>query len=113
MRVAAILPAYNEARNLPRLAEALRAHAPACDVVVVDDGSADDTSRVAAAMGWSVLRLPMNLGIGGAVQSGYLWAWERGYDVAVQIDGDGQHDPAFLGALLAPAGLAHMLAGAT
>ncbi len=102
MRVAAIVPAYNEVRNLPRLAEALRAHAPSCDVVVVDDGSADDTARVASSMGWSVLRLPMNLGIGGAVQAGYLWAWERGYDVAVQIDGDGQHDPAFLGLLLQP-----------
>ncbi len=102
MRVAAIVPAYNEARNLPRLAEALRARAPGCDVVVVDDGSADDTARVAAAMGWAVLRLPMNLGIGGAVQAGYLWAWERGHDVAVQIDGDGQHDPAFLEAVLAP-----------
>lgn len=102
MRVALIVPAYNEARNLPGLAEALRVHAPDCDVVVVDDGSADDTARVAAAIGWVVLRLPMNLGIGGAVQAGYLWAWERGYDVAVQIDGDGQHDPSFLGALLAP-----------
>jgi len=113
MRIAAIVPAHNEARNLPLLAEAFRAHAPACDVVVVDDGSSDDTARVAGSLGWSVLRLPMNLGIGGAVQSGYLWAWERGYDVAVQIDGDGQHDPAFLEALLAPieAGRADVVIG--
>ncbi len=113
MRVAAIVPAFNEARNLPRLAEALRAHAPACDVVVVDDGSADDTGAIAQSMGWSVLRLPMNLGIGGAVQAGYLWAFERGYDVAVQIDGDGQHDPAFLATLLAPleAGAADLVIG--
>ncbi len=113
MRVAAIVPAYNEARNLPRLAEAMRAHGASCDVVVVDDGSGDDTGRVAAAMGWSVLRLPMNLGIGGAVQAGYLWAFERGYDVAVQIDGDGQHDPAFLDTLLAPiaAGSADVVIG--
>ncbi len=104
MRVAAIVPAYNEARNLPRLAEALRAHAERCDVLVVDDGSADDTARVAAGLGWSVLRLPMNIGIGGAVQAGYLWAWERGYDVAVQVDGDGQHDPAYLSTLLQPIG---------
>lgn len=107
MRVAAIVPAYNEARNLPRLAEALRAQAPSCDVVVVDDGSSDDTARMAASFGWTVLRLPMNLGIGGAVQAGYLWAWERGYDVAVQIDGDGQHDPAFLDALVAPIAAGH------
>ncbi len=113
MRIILIIPAYNEARNLPRLADALRAHAPECDVVVVDDGSADDTAHVASRLGWSVLRLPMNLGIGGAVQAGYLWAWERGYDVAVQIDGDGQHDPAFLGALLAPieAGTADVVIG--
>ncbi len=102
MRVALIVPALNEARNLPRLEEGLRAHAPECDVCVVDDGSADDTARVAEALGWNVLRLAVNLGIGGAVQAGYLWALERGYDVAVQVDGDGQHDPAYLEALLAP-----------
>jgi glycosyltransferase involved in cell wall biosynthesis len=102
MRVALIVPAFNEARNLPRLAEGIRAHAPGCDVCVVDDGSSDDTARVAAGLGWTVLRLPVNLGIGGAVQAGYLWALERGHDVAVQIDGDGQHDPAYLAALLAP-----------
>jgi glycosyltransferase involved in cell wall biosynthesis len=113
VRVAAIVPAFNEARNLPRLAERFRACAPKCDVCVVDDGSTDDTARVAASLGWDVLRLPMNLGIGGAVQAGYLWAWERGYEVAVQIDGDGQHDPADLGALLAPltSGTADLVVG--
>lgn len=112
MRVAAIVPAYNEARNLPRLAGALRG-APPCDVCVVDDGSSDGTGGVAASLGWTVLRLPVNLGIGGAVQAGYLWARERGYDVAVQIDGDGQHDPAYLQALLAPlrAGTADLVIG--
>jgi hypothetical protein len=80
----------------------MRTHAPQCDVCVIDDGSVDATAATATSLGWSVLRLPMNLGIGGAVQAGYLWAWERGYDVAVQIDGDGQHDPAHLDALVAP-----------
>ena len=102
MRIALIVPAFNEARNLPRLAERLGAHARGCDVCVVDDGSTDGTARVAASLGWTVLRLPVNLGIGGAVQAGYLWALQRGHDVAVQVDGDGQHDPAFLSALLAP-----------
>jgi glycosyltransferase involved in cell wall biosynthesis len=102
MRVAAIVPAYNEARNLPRLAEALRAHAAGVEVCLVDDGSRDGTAEVAAGLGWTVLRLPVNLGIGGAVQAGYLWAREHGHDVAVQIDGDGQHDPSYLAALLAP-----------
>ena len=113
MRVAAIVPAFNEARSLPRLAERLRAHAPDIDVCVVDDGSTDDTAQVASALGWTVLRLPMNLGIGGAVQAGYLWALEHGHDIAVQIDGDGQHDPADLGALLAPivAGRADVVIG--
>jgi glycosyltransferase involved in cell wall biosynthesis len=113
MRIAAIVPAYNEARNLPRLAEALRAHAPACDVCVIDDGSVDETARVAQSLGFSVLRLPLNLGIGGAVQAGYLWALRRGYDVAVQVDGDGQHDPAFLAAIVAPieAGAADVVIG--
>ncbi len=105
MRVAAIVPAYNEARSLPRVAEALRSRrsvGDTLDVCVVDDGSSDDTARVAASFGWTVLRLPMNLGIGGAVQAGYLWAAESGHDAAVQIDGDGQHDPSYLDALLAP-----------
>jgi glycosyltransferase involved in cell wall biosynthesis len=62
------------------------------DVVVVDDGSTDDTAARAAAAGATVIRLPFNLGIGGAMQSGYLYAAEHGYDVAVQVDGDGQHD---------------------
>lgn len=112
-RVALIVPAYNEARNLPRLAEAVRAHAPGFDVCVVDDGSTDDTAAVATSLGWTVLRLPVNLGIGGAVQAGYLWALARGHDVAVQIDGDGQHDPAYLPALLAPleAGTADVVIG--
>ncbi len=102
MRIAAIVPAYNEARNLPRVADALRTRAPQCDVCVIDDGSTDATAAVAASLGFTVLPLPLNLGIGGAVQAGYLWAHQQGYDVAVQIDGDGQHDPAYLDALLAP-----------
>ncbi len=102
MRVVVIVPAYNEARNLPALAEALRRHAPDCDVCVVDDGSADDTARVAAGLGLTVLRVPINLGIGGAVQTGYLWAEEHDYDVAIQVDGDGQHDPSYIPALLRP-----------
>jgi hypothetical protein len=112
MRVVAIVPAHNEARNLPRLAQALGAGA-ACDVCLIDDGSSDDTARVAASYGWNVLRLSMNLGIGGAVQAGYLWAWERGYDVAVQVDGDAQHDPAYLDALVEPirAGRADFVVG--
>lgn len=113
MRVLAIVPAFNEARNLPGVAAALRRAAPEVDGCVVDDGSTDDTAAVARGLGLEVLRLPVNLGIGGAVQAGYLHARDRGYDLAVQIDGDGQHDPAFLGALLEPlrAGRADLVVG--
>ncbi len=108
-----IVPALNEERSLPAVVRAVAAAMPDADVCVVDDGSTDGTARVAAELGAVVLREPANLGIGGAVQTGYLWAREHGYDVAVQIDGDGQHDPAFLPALLAPleAGTADLVIG--
>jgi glycosyltransferase involved in cell wall biosynthesis len=100
--VLVIVPAYNEARNLPALEARLRIAAPDCDVCVVDDGSSDETARVAADLGLLVLRCSLNLGIGGAVQTGYLWARERSYDAAVQIDGDGQHHPDDIAAVLEP-----------
>jgi glycosyltransferase involved in cell wall biosynthesis len=102
MRVLVIVPAFNEARNLPAVAANLLASGEPIDVCVVDDGSTDGTAEVAARLGLTVLPLPVNLGIGGAVQAGYLWAQQRGYDVAVQFDGDGQHDASSLGAILAP-----------
>lgn len=102
VRVLAIVPAFNEAASLPAVARAIRAAAPDVEICVVDDGSTDRTAEVARGLGLVVLRLPVNLGIGGAVQAGYAWARDRGFDVAVQIDGDGQHDPAYLEALLAP-----------
>jgi glycosyltransferase involved in cell wall biosynthesis len=79
----------------------------------VDDGSTDGTSEAARGLGFRVLRLPMNLGIGGAVQAGYLWAHEHGYDAAVQFDGDGQHEAASMPALLEPirTGTADMVVG--
>jgi glycosyltransferase involved in cell wall biosynthesis len=102
MRVLVIVPAHNEARNLPAVLRAIRALPAGHDVCVVDDGSTDDTAKIAARAGATVLRNAVNLGIGGAVQAGYLWARERGYDAAVQIDGDGQHDPAYVAAALEP-----------
>jgi glycosyltransferase involved in cell wall biosynthesis len=102
MRGLVIIPAYNEALSLPSVIASVREALPSWDVCVVDDGSVDSTARVAAARGALVLRSPINLGIGGAVQTGYLWARDHGYDVAVQIDGDGQHDPSFVEAAVAP-----------
>jgi glycosyltransferase involved in cell wall biosynthesis len=102
LRRIAIVPALNEEATVGRVIDEIRAFDPDFDIVVVDDGSVDRTAGMAADRGAHVLRLPFNLGIGGAMQTGYRFAFERGYDVAVQIDGDGQHDPSQLPAILAP-----------
>jgi glycosyltransferase involved in cell wall biosynthesis len=99
-KLLAIVPAYNEGDAIASTVADLRSNAPAWDVVVVDDGSTDDTARRATVAGAEVLRMPFNLGIGGAVQAGYLFAREHNYDYAVQVDGDGQHDAAQIGGLL-------------
>jgi len=98
----AIVPALNEEQTVGRVVDEIRAFDPGFDIVVVDDGSVDRTAGVAADRGAHVLRLPFNLGIGGAMQTGYRFAFEHGYDVAVQVDGDGQHDPTQLPTILAP-----------
>ncbi len=100
VRALVIVPAYNEAASLPDVVASLREHAPGCDVCVVDDGSTDATAQVARRLGTLLLRSPVNLGIGGAVQTGYLWARDHGYEAAVQVDGDGQHDPRHVRAAL-------------
>jgi len=89
----AIIPAYNEAVTVAGVVESLRRHAPGWDTVVIDDGSTDDTARLAAEAGARVLHAPFNLGIGGAVQLGFVYAMENAYDFMVQVDADGQHDP--------------------
>jgi glycosyltransferase involved in cell wall biosynthesis len=98
----AIVPARNEAGAIGGVLDELRAFDPSLDVVVVDDASTDRTAALAAARGAAVVRLPFNLGIGGAVQTGYRYALANGFDIAVQIDGDGQHDPTQLPQILAP-----------
>ena len=100
--ILAIVPAYNEARSLPAVLDDLRAHAPGVDILVVNDGSTDATSAVARAHGARVVDLPINLGIGGAVQTGLLYALRRGYAVAFQFDGDGQHLAAEASRILQP-----------
>jgi glycosyltransferase involved in cell wall biosynthesis len=97
----AIVPAYNEAATISRVLTGLREYRPDFDVVVIDDGSTDKTAERAARAGARVLRLPFNLGIGGAVQAGFKYACENGYDYMVQVDGDGQHDPREIAKLFA------------
>jgi glycosyltransferase involved in cell wall biosynthesis len=96
----AIVPAYNEERTIGAVIERVHRESPGFDVVVVDDGSTDCTAQLAEAAGARVLRHPFNLGIGGAVQSGYRHAFDEGYELAVQVDGDGQHDPAAIESLM-------------
>ncbi len=117
-RVLIIVPAFNESGAIENTVREVLA---ACvtltdmdaDVLVVDDGSSDDTALRAAAAGAMVVRLPFNLGIGGAVQTGYRYACAHDHDIAVQVDGDGQHDPSYVGRLCLPliAGHADMVSG--
>jgi len=97
-----VVPAFNEAEAIARTVGEILSQPIPVSVLVVDDGSSDDTAARAMAAGALVVRLPFNLGIGGAVQTGYRYARARGYDFAVQVDGDGQHDPGYLEALLRP-----------
>jgi len=91
IKILVIVPAYNEQKSLPSVILDLRDSVLVADILVVDDGSLDATARIASELGVNVLKLPFNLGIGGAMQAGYHYAQRRGYDIAVQFDGDGQH----------------------
>jgi glycosyltransferase involved in cell wall biosynthesis len=101
-RVVAIVPAWNEAEAIGPVVDGIRAVDAAIAIVVVDDASTDGTAAVAEEHGATVLRLPFNVGIGGAVQTGFRFALAEGHDIAVRLDGDGQHDPSELAKLLAP-----------
>ena len=98
----ALVPALNEEDSVGQVIDEIRAFDDGFAIVVVDDGSVDRTAEVAARRGAHVLRLPFNLGIGGAMQTGYRYAFERGFELAVQIDGDGQHDPRELPSIIQP-----------
>jgi glycosyltransferase involved in cell wall biosynthesis len=99
-RVLIIVPAWNEAASIGEVVGEIRGELPGVDVLVVDDGSVDDTSQIAREAGAIVARLPFNLGVGGAMRLGYRYAKSAGYDVAVQIDADGQHDPRYVPKLI-------------
>lgn len=101
-RCLVLIPAYNEAGNIAQVIERVRKIDPTWDVLVVDDGSNDATGDIAEASGAFAVRLPYNLGIGGAIQTGYQFAERRKYDFVCRIDGDGQHDPADIVTLMVP-----------
>ena len=102
VKILLIIPAYNEADNIGRVVENLIRNFPQYDYVIVNDGSSDGTGELCMEKGYQVLNLPINLGIGGAVQTGYRYALKYGYDIAVQLDGDGQHDASYVKRLIEP-----------
>jgi glycosyltransferase involved in cell wall biosynthesis len=99
-RVLVVVPAWNEQDSVGAVVGELMALESRPDVLVVDDGSGDRTSRAAAEAGAAVCRLPFNLGVGGAMRTGYRYAVREGYDVVVQVDADGQHDPKYIPRLI-------------
>lgn len=96
MKKLVIIPAYNEGGSILRAVEDIKTHAPGFDYIVINDCSTDDTLEVCRKHGLNYVNLSVNLGIGGAVQTGYLYGCQYGYDLAVQFDGDGQHDGSYL-----------------
>lgn len=111
-RLLIIVPAFNEREALPGVLAEIRAHVPHADILVVDDGSSDDTSARARAAGVLVATLPFNLGVGGAMRTGFRYALDNGYDVAAQIDADGQHNPSELAQLVQALADADVVLGA-
>jgi glycosyltransferase involved in cell wall biosynthesis len=111
-RVLVVIPAWNEQRCIGEVVREVLGELPGVDVLVVDDGSTDDTPAVALAAGAAVARLPINLGVGGARRAGYRYARDRGYDVVVQLDADGQHDPRYLPKLVDGLAEADLVIGA-
>lgn len=102
MKILVIIPVYNEEHNIEQVISDLLKHAPYVDYLVVNDCSIDNTVAICKDKGYHYISLPVNLGIGGGVQAGYQYALEQNYDIAIQMDGDGQHDPKYLEDLIKP-----------
>ena len=102
MKKLVIIPAYNEKDSIVNTVKDIKDNAQGFDYIVVNDCSTDNTYDVCVENGLKVINLPLNLGIGGAVQTGYLYAFQNGYDIAVQFDGDGQHDVSYVKTVINP-----------
>lgn len=102
MKILVLIPCYNEEENIVRVVERLKATCPDVDYLVINDCSTDASADILRKGGYNFLDLPVNLGIGGGIQSGYKYAVQNGYDITIQMDGDGQHDPAYLMDVIAP-----------
>lgn len=102
MKILIIIPVYNEEQNIEKVITGLQEQVPYADYLIVNDCSIDNTVGVCKKNGYHYISLPVNLGIGGGVQAGYQYALEHDYDIAVQMDGDGQHDAKYLEKILQP-----------
>ena len=102
MKVLVIIPAYNEALNIVNTVETLTSTCPWVDYVIINDCSRDNTEEICREHGYNYISLPINLGIGGGMQTGYRYAVTKGYDVAIQFDGDGQHNAKYIKDLVEP-----------
>ena len=100
MKLLVIIPAYNEADNIERVTENLIRNYPQYDYVIINDGSSDDTRKICARNGYNLLDLPVNVGLSGAIKSGMRYANYYGFDYVLQLDGDGQHDPAYIESMI-------------
>jgi glycosyltransferase involved in cell wall biosynthesis len=107
-----VLPAFNESESLPGVIDEIRRHVPDADVLVVDDGSTDDTGDVARGMGVPTISMPFNVGVGGALRAGLLYGRRYGYAAVVQCDADGQHPPESVGLLVRGLDEADLVIGA-
>ncbi len=105
VKVLIIIPAYNEEDNIEKVVSNLKQNYPQYDYLIVNDASKDNTEMICEKNGYNYVTLPVNLGIGGGVQTGYMYAKLYNYDVAIQMDGDGQHNPAYIEQLIAPIAL--------
>lgn len=110
--VLVVIPAFNEVATIASVVADVRSALPSADLLVIDDGSSDGTARAAREAGAAVAQLPFNLGVGGAMRTGYRHAVRGGYDAVVQVDGDGQHDPSYISSLLSQLATHDLVIGA-